>query len=377
MALKLPKISINRTWLMLVVAIVLALLATLLTTQYLKSREQSLAQQMAAKANQGGPKVGVVVPVRDLPIGTPLDGNLVAERPVQADLLYPEAIKVEDFDKYKGQSLIRPVYRGRPLLTTDLRPLYVDFAGTLTPGTRAMTIDIDELNSIAHMVQPGNLIDLMLVMKRDDGGQTVVPFMDQMKVLATGQKLIQDTGEDKTTPQSQAQRARNASYANVTLEVTPVQAARLALALDIGKLRAVLRNESDKKNADFSVNAQNIFDEVAERQREAQARAPKRSMAAGTVEYIVGGNCAGPAARAVDVPTTTSNPAANAIPPLIPNPAYRGGAPVPAPGPAPSGSASPPPPAASGTGQGGSAFDSAGLTPDMRSALKNMLDKSN
>jgi pilus assembly protein CpaB len=373
MALKFPKISINRTWLMLVVAIVLALLATLLTTQYLKNREQSLAQQMAAKANQGGPKVGVVVPVRDLPVGTALDGNLVAERDVQADLIYPDAIKVEDFDKYKGQSLIRPVYRGRPLLTTDLRPMYVDFAGTLTPGTRAMTIDIDELNSIAHMVQPGNRIDLMLVMKREDGGQTVVPFMDQMKVLATGQKLIQDTGEDKAAPQSQ--RARNASYSNVTLEVTPVQAARLTLAQDIGKLRAVLRNESDKKESDFTVDAQNIFEEVAERKREAQAHAPRHSaIATGMVEYIVGGNRAGPAARAVDVPTTASSAAGGAIPPLIPN--HNG----PAPGTmAPSGSAAPSAPATSGYGApaAGPAFDSAGMTPDMRNALKNLLDKSN
>src|SRR4051812_46972947 len=112
MALKLPRISVNRTWLMLVVAIVLALLATLLTTQYLKNREKSLAEQMAAKANQGGPKVPVVVPTRVLPMGTPLESNLVAARDVQLDLVYPDAIKVDDFDKLKGQSLIRPVYKG-------------------------------------------------------------------------------------------------------------------------------------------------------------------------------------------------------------------------------------------------------------------------
>src|SRR4051812_23364675 len=106
MALKLPRISINRTWLMLVIAIVLALLATLLTTQYLKTREQSMAEQLAAKANQGGPRVSVVVPIRDLPAGTPLQDNLVAARDVQADLVYPDAVTVEAFDKLKGQSLI-------------------------------------------------------------------------------------------------------------------------------------------------------------------------------------------------------------------------------------------------------------------------------
>jgi pilus assembly protein CpaB len=371
MALRLPRISINRTWLMLVVAVVLALLATLLTTQYLKNREQSMAAQLAAQASQGGPKIAVVVPVRDLPVGTPLDPSLVAARNVAVDLVYPEAIKADDFDKVKGQSLIRAVYKGRPLLSTDLRPLYADFAGSLAPGTRAMTIDIDELNSISHMLQPGNLIDLMLVMKRDDGGQTVVPFMDKMKVLATGQKLIQDTGEDKAQP---AASRRTASYTTVTLEVTPVQAARLTLAMDIGKMRAVLRNQSDNKSEDYSVNAQNILDEVTEHTRNIKSPL-RRSLAGGSVEYIIGGNRSGPTAKAVDVPTNITS-----VPPLIPNPALYGpragtGAQPPTTAPPPAMS----PPASSGSSDSGYSQDqtaSNGLSSDQKSALRDLLNNS-
>lgn len=337
MALKLPSVPVNKTWMMLVIAVVLALLATFLTAQYLQSRESSIAAELAARAEQGGPKVNVVVPIRDLDIGSPLDQSVVASRPVQADLLYPGAITVDEFDAFQGQSLIRPVFKGRPLLKADLRPMYADFAGSLEPGTRAMTIDVDELNSVAHMVQPGNRIDLMLVMRRDDGGQTVVPFMDRMKVLATGQRILPDGGE-KTGGQR-----KTYTYSNLTLQVTPSQAARLTLAQELGRMRFTLRNEKDELTEDFSVNAQNIMDEVS-----ARARQNKRAVGAGgMVEFIVGGQRGGPNAKAIDVPAPGSVTPSAPDTPLVPAIA---------------------PTAAAG-------FDAHGLTPEMKTELKKMLEK--
>lgn len=345
MALKLPSVPVNKTWMMLAIAIVLALLATFLTAQYLQSREASITAEISAKAQQGGPKVSVVVPIRDLPIGTPLEENVVAARDVPGDLLYPGAITADEFDSVKGQSLIKPVLKGRPLMKTDLRPMFADFAGSLEPGTRAMTIEVDELNSVSHMVQPGNRIDLMLALRRDDGGQTVVPFMDRMKVLATGQKTLPD-GDEK----SSAGTRKTYSYSTLTLEVTPTQAARLTLAQDLGKMRFTLRNEKDELTEDFSVNAQNIMDEVS-----ARARQNKRSGPSGMVEFIVGGQRSGPNAKSVDVqaPSTVTPPAPPGTP-LVPAIA-------------PTAAAKPPAPS--------SGYDANGMTPEMKAELKNMLEK--
>ncbi|HTH95265.1 MAG TPA: Flp pilus assembly protein CpaB [Rhodocyclaceae bacterium] len=336
MALKLPPLPVNKTWMMLVIAVILAILATFLTASYLKGRENSIAEEFAARANQGGPKVSVVVPVRDLPVGTALTDGLVAARDVPADLLYPDAITVDQFDGIKNQGLIRPVTKGRPLLMADIRPMYSDFAGSLKEGTRAMTIDVDELNSVAHMVQPGNRIDLMLVMKRDDGGQTVVPFMDSMKVLATGQRVFPDSELGNANHRAQ-------SYSNLTLEVTPTQAARLTLAQDLGKLRFTLRNEKDQQSDDFSVNAQNIMDEISARARASHAA----SGPSGMVEFIIGGQRSGPNAKSIDVQAPSSvTPPAPVVPPIAPQAATNG-----------------------------SGFDANGMTPQMKAELKNMLDK--
>lgn len=366
MGLKLPSLRINRTWMMLLAAIGLALLATFLTTRYLASREASIAAEVAARTQKSGPRVTVAVPTRDMQIGTVLAENGVAAREVAADLVYPNVILADDFDKYKGQALIRSVFKGRPLLKTDLKPEVADFSGTLPDGIRAITVNIDELNAVAHMVQPGNRVNLMLAMQREEGGQTVVPFMDRMKVLATGQRVVPE-GDEKT-PGSR----KTSTYSTLTLEVTPSQAARLTLAQNIGKLRYVLRNEKDEGSVDFAVNAQNIFDEISQRARNAK----RATTLAGMVEYIIGGQRAGPSLKAVDVPVpgaSAYNPATGA-PPLVPAiaPPTAANAVGAAAAAAAAGAAplAPPAPAVPAAGS-----DASGLTPAMKAELKTLIEK--
>jgi pilus assembly protein CpaB len=312
MKLNLPKL--NRTWMMLLGAIGLGLLAMFLTVQYLRLQEGHLRQQIEEKARGKGPLVEVVVPTQDLPAGTPLDSSMVASRPVQADLVYDDAIGIDQFDAFKGQALLKAVKRGRPLLKSDLRPIYADFAGTLKPGTRAITVEVDDLNAISHMVQPGNLIDLMLVLENtgtsptaqpgqigpssQGDGKVVVPFMQAVKVIATGQKVVKDAPTD-----GPANQARS-SYSNYTLEVTPSQAARIALGLELGKLRATLRNDKDTKEIEHDpASARNFLMDIAEQARvqehTARVAAKHRAMSQQYpmdeeyVEYIVGGKNAG------------------------------------------------------------------------------------
>jgi pilus assembly protein CpaB len=373
MGLKLPSLRINRTWMMLLVAIGLALLATFLTTRYLASREASIAAEVAARTQKGGPRVAVAVATRDMQIGMILTDQTVAAREVAADLLYPNTILADDFDKYKGQALIRSVLKGRPLLKTDLKPEVADFSGTLADGIRAITVDIDELNAVAHMVQPGNRVDLMLAMQREEGGQTVVPFMDRMKVLATGQRVVQESDE-------KAPGARKSStYSTLTLEVTPTQAARLTLAQNIGKLRYVLRNEKDEGSVDFSVNAQNIFDEISQRARNAK----RSTTLAGVVEYIIGGQRSGPSLKAVDVPVpgAADYAPATGVPPLVPaieprKPAAAAAAAGAAAAAAAVSAATGAAPAAPATATATTAAsDASGLTPAMKAELKTLIEK--
>ena len=315
MRIPLPKINIDKTWLMLGAALVLSLLAAWLTFKYLNYKTSAIEAEVTAKAKQAkGQPVAVVVPSQNLPPGTLLDDGVVAAREVSADFVYDDTIRVADFEAFKGHALIKPVTRGRPLRREDVREIFKDFAGTVPEGKRAMTIEIDELNSIANMVQPGNLVDLMLVLAAEGGGgaaggaaggagQTVVPFMEKMKVLATGQSV---TREDQGV--GGVQTGRRVTYSNLTLEVTPRQAARLTLAHELGKMRAVLRNEKDAGGVDFGVvDARNLLADIREEARRRQAEEPGAASgpagpgaartgggrSSGAVEYIIGGKGGG------------------------------------------------------------------------------------
>jgi pilus assembly protein CpaB len=289
-----PKIKINKTWMMLIGAIVLSLLTTWLTLQYLKSKEQSIAEEITARSQkEKGTTIAVVVPIKRLAPGNILSEDVVAARDVPLDFTYEDTITVDQFEALKGQAVIRQVEKGKPLRRADVREVFADFSGSLKPGKRAMTINVDEINSVSHMIEPGNLVDLMLVLSNSgegapgqggNPGQTVVPFLDQVKVLATGQKITHDNPGDPS-------EKRKISYSNFTLEVTPAQAARLALATEIGKIRAVLRNVDDKQEIDYdSVTASNLLEDIRERAKRAAMSKPRRRTASGEyVEYIIGG----------------------------------------------------------------------------------------
>ena len=234
---------INKMWLLMGAAIVLGLIATWVTMQYLKTREARIEAE-AKKRASGGTTVEVVVPRRNLPKGTVVDGNSMAAREVVADTIYDETVLAADFGKVQGAKLARAVEQGRPLRRSDLDLHAKEFSESLPDGKRAITIEIDEINSIAQMVRVGNRLDLMLIVSdNSEGGsgqQQVLSLLQRVKIIATGQIIARAAPADGTKP-AVAQR-----YSNVTFEVTPEEAARIALAQTMGRIRAVLRSDEDQ-----------------------------------------------------------------------------------------------------------------------------------
>lgn len=273
---------INKMWLLMGVAVILGLVATWVTTQYLKNREARIEAE-AKKRASGGTTVSVVVPQRNLPKGTVVDGSSMAARDVLADTVYSETILASDFGKVQGMRLARPVEQGRPLRRSDLDDKAKDFAETLPEGKRAITIDIDEINSISQMVRVGNYVDLMLIVSDANdpgGGQQVLSVLQRVKIVATGQTITRVAAAGEGAP------AAAIRYSNVTFEVTPEEAARIALAQQMGRFRAVLRSDEDKVIAPLAkVNTQTVL--------RGYGYDPTKKDDALSVEYIIGGKGSG------------------------------------------------------------------------------------
>jgi len=248
---------------LLLFALVLAGGAAFLAHLYLQKREAAIKSELAAQSKKKAPPmVQVVVPRIDAAANAVLNGNLFVSRPVEDDLVYPDTLLAKDFPNLEGMRLARPVLRGRPVRMSDLQQPEVRDVATVVPqGSRAMTIDIDNLNSIAQTLRPLHHVDIFLLSKEQkaqlgDAGKgsqeqdQATLFMQDMVVLATGQEFRDasappDANSTMARP-GEVEGAPAKGFDSVTLLVSPAQAARLMVGQRLGTFRVVLRGNHDR-----------------------------------------------------------------------------------------------------------------------------------
>jgi pilus assembly protein CpaB len=248
-------------WVLLLGATLLAAGVAYGAFLYLGQRETRLKEEMLRRAaNMQGPKAAVVVPRIDAAVGTALELDVFVARDIDADLVYPDTVAVKDFDSLRGQRLARPVQKGRPLRLSDLQvPEVKDVAGILPPGTRAVTIEIDDTNSIAQTLRAGHRVDVFLVSKfepakgsemPDSARQQVSLFIQNLKVLAAGREFqsvdpAQQRRADQMVRPGEVRR-EGQTFDTVTVLVTPAEAQRLLVGAKAGSYRIALRGKEDE-----------------------------------------------------------------------------------------------------------------------------------
>lgn len=275
--------NINRMWWLVLLAFGLAIAATMVIKSYLKNREQVM-QAEAEKSAKGGPTIEVIAAKMNIGRGGILDGGSLVKREIAADLVSDDMLTPANFGQVDGAKAARSIKAGSPVRIDDVMEKPKGFAETLEPGTRAITIEVDEINSMAQMVKPGNMVDLMLIVPDTDDqdrGYRAVLVLQQVKVLATGQRVESRTssGDDNQGGKGGKQN----TYSNFTFEVTPQNAARIALAQQVGKIRAVLRGNNDvTKSALNGIDSKSML-KVGKIVVENKVAVPKK------IEYIIGG----------------------------------------------------------------------------------------
>jgi len=112
-------------------------------------------------------------------------------------------------------------------------------SAVIPEGYRAMTVKVDDVVGISGFVMPGALVDVVVVINpvENNGQQNPISkiVLQNIKVLANGQNI--DRPKNDREPES---------VKAVTLQVTPEQAEKLALASSEGKLQLVMRNSVDQ-----------------------------------------------------------------------------------------------------------------------------------
>jgi pilus assembly protein CpaB len=209
-------------------AAVFGLLAAVSVNRYLSN-----AQAFSRNMNE------VVVAKVDIPLGT----TLVAEQLTKVQLpsgAVPDGA-FNSPEKLVGRVAVVNVAAREPV--TDFKLAPEGSAGGLSSvipeGYRAMTVKVDDVIGVAGFLRPGAMCDVLTVIEQagDVGRRNFISkiVIQNVKVLASGQNI------DKPKDQREAEQVKA-----VTLQVTPDQAEKLALASVEGKLRLVMRNSIDQ-----------------------------------------------------------------------------------------------------------------------------------
>ncbi|HEY0684430.1 MAG TPA: Flp pilus assembly protein CpaB [Steroidobacter sp.] len=183
--------------------------------------------------------VNVVVAKADLAAGSVLSNQTVALREVPQTFLHADAVRSEQWADMAGRVLSRGVRSGETILYSHLaQGVAAGFSAQLTDGMRALTFPVDEEASISGMLAPGDRIDLLFTTAAANESVTV-PLLFAVPVIATGLRT-------EANANSLPERLQSAPFRNITVAVSPSDAAKITLAQEAGRITVALRQPSDQ-----------------------------------------------------------------------------------------------------------------------------------
>jgi pilus assembly protein CpaB len=232
----------KRFFIVLVGALIFGVLAAVSVSKYLSS-----AQAYTKNLN----KVAVAK------VAIPLGSKIIAEQ-IMVVQFPKESTPDGAFDspeKLAGRVAVMNIGPREPITESRLAPegTAAGLSAVIPEGYRAMTVKVDDAAGISGFIMPGTLVDVVVTIDPREGSGMQDPVskivLQNIKVLANGQNI------DKPENEREAN-----SVKAVTLQVTPEQAEKLALASSEGKLQLVMRNQIDQGDEKTpGVNKRNLL----------------------------------------------------------------------------------------------------------------------
>lgn len=215
--------------LVLAIGIVLALVISIASYGILKKNAQSHLQSQET--------TNVVIAAMDLPWGTKLTAAALKTAPYLKKSL-PRGYHAST-QNLEGRVLVFPVKTNEPIFESSLAPESVKSGGmaaVVQPTKRAMAVKVDKVVGVSGFIFPGNRVDVLVTLKdRTDQRNAMTKIvLDNVLVLAAGPE-VEKTGKQE----------KPSSVDVITLEVSPEEGEKLALAATEGKLQLALRNFGD------------------------------------------------------------------------------------------------------------------------------------
>lgn len=174
----------------------------------------------------------VVVAARDVALGSRIEADMlkVVRWPASSQ---PNGV-FHNENLLPGRVANITILAGEPVVESKLAApgSKGGLSALIAPGTRAISVKVNEVVGVAGFALPGNYVDVLVHAEDDQDRPFSRIVLERILVLA----VAQEANRDETKP-----KVVNA----VTLQVTPQDAEKLDLARGIGSLSLVLRNQVD------------------------------------------------------------------------------------------------------------------------------------
>jgi pilus assembly protein CpaB len=219
----------RKSFMLLGVAVAIALVTSFLIYRMLPKQTNANAATVQTQP--------VAVALTDLGWGKVLAKEEMKTVPYPKDYVPPGSFS--DPNELVGRVLLYPVKASEPIFESRLAPRTIKTGGVaavISAKKRAVAVKVDKIIGVAGFISAGNRVDVLVTLA---SGKISAPVtktvLENVLVLAVGPDLEKKGKEPSPTDV-------------ITLEVTPEEAEKLALAATEGKLQMALRNYNDNED---------------------------------------------------------------------------------------------------------------------------------
>jgi pilus assembly protein CpaB len=212
--------SMNRRWIVPVVAIVLATFTTAVIIGYLQQ-----ARRVAPQAVEMAP---VLVAKADILAGTVVAADKIEVRQIPASAIHTRAFR--SADGVAGHVAVVPIFADEQVLSTMIASGETGsgLAYLLPKGMRAVTIPANEVSEVAGFVAPGDRVDIVGTVSQGNSSVSKI-FLQNVLVIAVAQQADQKSGQAPKISTS------------ITVALSPKEVEMLTQVDTSGRIRLALR----------------------------------------------------------------------------------------------------------------------------------------
>jgi pilus assembly protein CpaB len=217
---------------MLIAAVALGLIAVLIARTFLGGSGDAGAGGSAAAVRT----VPTVVAAADINFGEKITPEKVKVVDWPANTLPQGSFqRLEELTMGAGRTAMRPIVANEILTEKSLATgaNRLSTAQLLGPQMRAISVPVNEVSGVAGLIFPGDRVDVFMTRQPEEA----LPYSE---LLAQGARVLA-VGVDMNVGKEKPELVKSA-----TIEVTPLQAQKIALAVTVGQLSLALRHFTDE-----------------------------------------------------------------------------------------------------------------------------------